>query len=99
MHDVRWSRGALDDLAAIGTYFERTSPQYARSVVARLFAAPEMLADLPEAGRVVPEVEVDHVRELLRDGYRIVYLRGDDTVEILAVLNGRQDLGRKLRRE
>lgn len=99
MHDVRWSRGALGDLAAIGTYFERSSPQYARTIVARLYAASEMLAEAPEAGRIVPEVEVGHIRELVRDGYRIVYLAGDDAVEILAVLHGRQDLGRKLRRE
>ena len=97
--DVRWSRGALDDLDAIGGYFERTSPQYARSVVARLYSAPEVLADHPQAGRVVPEVEVGHVRELVREGYRIVYVMSRDTVEVLAVLHGRQDLGRKLRRE
>ena len=50
-------------------------------------------------GRVVPEVEVPHVRELVREGYRIVYLVTEETIEILAVLHGRQDLGRKLRRE
>ena len=62
MPEVRWSRGALGDLDAIGTYFERTSRQYARSVVARLYAAPEVLADHPELGRVVPEIEVEHIR-------------------------------------
>ncbi len=50
-------------------------------------------------GRVVPEVDVPHVRELVREGYRIVYLVADGTVEVLAVLHGRQDLERKLRRE
>ena len=97
MPDVRWSNGALADLDAIGEYFERTSRQYARSIVARLFAAPEVLADHPGLGRVVPEVEVDHVRELIREGYRIVYLVTDDLVEVLAVLHGRQDLRQKLR--
>ena len=96
MPEVRWSRGALGDLDAIGTYFERTSRQYARSVVARLYAAPEVLAGHPELGRVVPEIEVEHIREIVREGYRIVYLVSDDAVE---VLHGRQDLGRKLRRE
>ena len=55
--------------------------------------------ELPQAGRVVPEVEVGHVRELVRDGYRIVYLVSGESVEVLAVLHGRQDLGGKLRRE
>lgn len=99
MPDVRWSRGALDDLAAIGAYFERSSPQYARSIVARLYAAPEILAELPEAGRIVPEVDVRHIRELVRDGHRIVYVVSGDAVDILALLHGRQGLGRSLRRE
>jgi plasmid stabilization system protein ParE len=99
MPEVRWSQGALGDLDAIGEYFERTSRQYARSIVARLYAAPEGLSDHPELGRVVPELEVGHIREIVREGYRVVYVVTDDLVEVLAVLHGRQDLGRKLRRE
>ncbi|MEM1117570.1 MAG: type II toxin-antitoxin system RelE/ParE family toxin [Bacteroidota bacterium] len=99
MPEVRWSEAALGDLDAIGEYFERTSRQYARSIVASLYAAPEVLTEHPNLGRVVPEVEVEHVREIIREGYRIVYIASDDWVEVLAVLHGRQDLGRKLRRE
>ena len=98
MPNVRWSEGALDDLTAIGEYVERTSRQYARSIVARLHAAPDVLSDHPQLGRVVPEVEVDHVREIVREGYRVVYLVSVDMIVVLAVLHGRQDLGRKLRR-
>lgn len=96
---MRWSRGALNDLASIGAYFEQTSPQYARTVVARLYAAPEVLAEYPQAGRVVSEVGVDHIRELVREGYRVVYVVSGETAEVLAVLHGRQDVTRKLRRE
>jgi plasmid stabilization system protein ParE len=99
MPEVRWSPGALGDLDAIGAYFERTSRHYARSVVARLFMAADALADHPHLGRVVPEVDVDHIRELVREGYRIVYVVSGDLVEVLAVLHGRQDLVRALRRE
>lgn len=99
MGNVRWSDSALDDLHAIGEYFERTSRQYARSIVARLYAAPEVLATHPSLGREVPEVEIEHVREIVREDYRIVYLRTDADVEVLAVIHSRQDLGRKLRKE
>lgn len=98
MPEVRWSQGALGDLDAIGEYFERTSRQYARSIVARLYATPEVLADHPLLGRVVPELEIDHIREIVREGYRVVYVISGDLIEVLAVLHGRQDLGRKLRR-
>lgn len=99
MANVRWSHEAIDDLHAIGAYFERTSPQYARSIVARLYSAPEALAEHPHLGRYLPETEIEHVRELVRDGYRIVYLVSGDEVEVLAVLHGRQDLRQRLRRE
>jgi toxin ParE1/3/4 len=95
--EVRWSKQALRDLDAIGEYFERSSPQYARSLVARLYAAGAALASFPLMGRQVPEVEVEHVRELVREGYRIVYVALEDRVEVLAVLHGRQDLRKKLR--
>ena len=80
------------------------SPGYARSIVARLYAAPEILTDHPRFGRVVPEYEVEHVWEVIREGYRIVYVlagkpESGETAEVLAVLHGRQDLGQKLRRE
>lgn len=99
MAEVRWSRQALRDLDAVGAYLERSSPEYARALVGRLYEAAGMLADFPQMGRSVPEVALAHVRELIREGYRIVYLAGDDEVEVLAVLHGRQDLGKKLRRE
>ena len=99
MAEVRWSPQALRDLDALGEYLERSSPQYARSLVARLYAAGATLAEFPLMGRQVPEVELEHIREIVRDGYRIVYFVGEDVVEVLAVLHGRQDLGKKLRRE
>ena len=99
MAEVRWSPQALRDLDALGEYLTRSSPQYARSLVARLYAAGEALGEFPQMGRVVPEVELEHVREIVRGGYRIVYLAVEGGVEVLAVLHGRQDLGKKLRRE
>lgn len=69
MGEVRWTRKALRDLSAIGHYLEQTSPQYARTIVARLYASVEVLAEFPDLGRKVPEVELKHIRELIREGY------------------------------
>lgn len=99
MGEVRWSRNALRDIRAIGEYLERSSPQYARSVVARLYASTETLVDFPSLGREVPEVEVSHIRELIREGDRLIYVETGSGVEVLAVLHSRQDMGRKLRRD
>ena len=99
MPDVRWSAGALADLDAIGVYLDRSSPSYARSLVRRLYQSAEVLVDHPHLGRIVPETEIDHVRELLREGYRIVYVVLEQQIDVLAVLHSRQDLRRTLRRD
>lgn len=94
--EIRWSRRAIRDLDAIGEYIEQSSPQYARSLVERLYAAGGVLEEFPSLGRVVPEVGSEQVREVIRDGYRIVYVLNPNHVDILTVLHGRQDLTRKL---
>jgi plasmid stabilization system protein ParE len=45
--NVNWTEAALGDLAAAEAYVARHSPQYARSLVERLFARTEGLADQP----------------------------------------------------
>ena len=67
--------------------------------MSRLYHAPEALANFPHLGREVPEMGIEHIREIVRDGYRIVYVVSGEDMEVLAVLHGRQDLRRKLRRE
>ena len=53
-------------------------------------------------GRQVPEIEEEAFREVIVEGYRVVYLvTGEEEsveVEVLAIAHGRQDLMRKLSR-
>jgi len=54
-----------------------------------LFDSVERLADSPESGRVVPEVGVRRIRELIFGAYRVIYSVKDE-VEILTVRRGSQ---------
>jgi len=59
-------------------------------------AAAEHLKDYPELGRVVPELNLNRVRELIFQNYRIVYsLRRAGIVSILAVAHSSMDMGRR----
>ncbi len=53
-------------------------------------------------GRMVPELESETFRELIVEGYRIVYLvvgkREAAEVDVLAIAHSRQDLAKKLSR-
>ncbi|HUO87234.1 MAG TPA: type II toxin-antitoxin system RelE/ParE family toxin [Thermoanaerobaculia bacterium] len=48
----------------------------------------EQAAEFPQAGRVVPEVDLPHVREVFLGNYRIVYRIGDRELIVWMVFEG-----------
>jgi plasmid stabilization system protein ParE len=95
---VVWTRLAREDLLSALRYLavEREAPDAAGRLLDELEAAVSSLSDLPERGRIVPELGAPR-RELLLRGYRVVY-RVRTQVEVLRVLHGRQDFARAWRR-
>lgn len=91
MAQVRWSNQALIDLEEIFEYLFRDSPSFAADLVQDLTLAPRRLAKHPRIGRMVPEYEVDRLRELLIGSYRLVYEITDERIEMLRILHGRRD--------
>jgi plasmid stabilization system protein ParE len=72
---VSWTEPALDDMTGIQAYIAKDSLYYARQFTERIFDASEKLEDFPELGRTVPEAGgTEHIRELLFQSYRIIYL-------------------------
>jgi toxin ParE1/3/4 len=84
---VFWTDAALNQLEAIRDYLEQTSSDYARRVVERLINRSEQLAAFPRSGRMVPEYEIDDVRQVIESSYRIIYLIKENQVEVLAVIH------------
>jgi toxin ParE1/3/4 len=82
---VRWTDQAVEDLRQIRRYIERDSPRYGRLVVERLYQATERLALFPRSGRIVPDLNLEHVRELIVGEYRIVYRIETEAVVLLTV--------------
>jgi toxin ParE1/3/4 len=85
---LRWSRRAEADLEAIGDYIAEDDPRAAERWVGKLLARARAAANMPFAGRVVPEVGRKTVREVFVRTYRIVYrIRGSE-VHVLTVFEG-----------
>lgn len=80
----------LEDVEAIAAYVARDSPFYATVVVARIVAAPRKLEQFPFAGRIVPEVGQETVREIFAYSYRIMYRVEADRVTVATVVHGKQ---------
>lgn len=86
---VEWSPRALERVADIAQYIARDDPDAAVRWVIELFDEMERLADFPESGRMVPEVGVTQIREVVFGAYRAFYRTGD-FVEVLTVRHGSQ---------
>jgi plasmid stabilization system protein ParE len=82
---IHWTPLAGEDLTSIHQYISRDSTAAAQTVVLRLFAAIEQLADFPQSGRVVPEFGRPELRELVRGSYRIVYRVRDGGVQLIRI--------------
>jgi toxin ParE1/3/4 len=93
---VFWTESAVSQLQAIHDYIAETSPEYALRMVDRLTKRPIQIAEFPFSGRMVPEYELNAIREMLEWPYRIIYLiqASQSQVEVLAVVHGsRKHLG------
>ena len=94
MVKVIWTDSAIQDLNYIGEYIAKDSIRYAEITVDKLFNSTDILENNPRAGRVVPELENEVIRELIRGNYRIVYqIINDLRIEVLTVHNTSRLLG------
>jgi addiction module RelE/StbE family toxin len=91
---VTWTEQALDDLEAVCLFIARDSPRYAELFAQRAFRATDRLRDFPLSGRVVPEIGRNDIREVIVQGYRIIYRVLPNEVEILTVHHGTRLLDR-----
>ncbi len=73
MTAIVWSPQSVLDLESIRSYIAHDSPRYAELMVRRLVAAVDRLEDFPESGRIVPERNVEDIREVIVGSYRVVY--------------------------
>lgn len=85
---LRWTLRAVEDLSAIQRYIARDKPRAGRAWVAKLRQRARCAAETPLAGRVVPEIGRNDIREVLLGAYRIVYRLHDDAVVVLTVFEG-----------
>jgi toxin ParE1/3/4 len=89
---LRWTGRARRDLIEIGRYIARDKPGAARRWVERLRSTAKKAAKQPLAGRRIPELGNDNVREVLLGQYRIVYQIQKREIRVLTVIEGHRRL-------
>ncbi len=88
---VKWTQPAKRDLKKIHDYIAEDSKYYAKKVVQNIVSRSESLNDLPETGRIVPELSEPNIRELIIYSYRLIYEIKEKKIEILTIVHGKRD--------
>ncbi len=94
MAQVVWTKSALKDLEIIINYIAMDSPRYAERFGTKIVKSPRVLQNYPKIGRIVPEFNINSLRELIYGSYRIIYEIRKDTCFIEAIIHNSMDLMR-----
>ncbi len=83
---VEFAESALIDLEEMRAWYaEQGVPAIGVGFVAEIVGQVEQLTTFPESGRIVPELGLAAVRELIHPPFRIVYRVGVDRIWIVRV--------------
>jgi plasmid stabilization system protein ParE len=88
MADVIWSPRSLRDFDEICEYIAKDSPQYARVFARRALALIEYIPDHPFAGSIVPEYDLNELRERFLYSYRFIYRIRAERIELVTICHG-----------
>lgn len=80
-----WTKESQLRLLEIEEYIAKDNPTAAISFVDELITIGELIVDKPEKGRVVPELSIENIREIIHKNYRIVYIIKQKSIDILTV--------------
>ena len=96
MAKIVWTEQSVFELKDIFLYISKDSKRYAENQIKRIKERTIILRSQPDSGRIVPELEIIEIRELIEGNYRIIYRKlSDDLVEILTVHHSARNLESK----
>lgn len=88
MGKIIWAPSALKDMESIARFIERDSIDQASLLVTRIIEMADRLDDFLQSGRVIPEINDDHCREIIYGAYRVMYRIAKDEIWITGVIHG-----------
>jgi len=92
MGQIKWTHKSLKHLEELHGYIAKDSIIYAQRFIKSLIQSVNILEKQPYSGRVVPEFDIQNIREIIYRNYRIVYrIQNNDDIEVLSVYHGARD--------
>lgn len=85
-----WTKESLIKLQEIESYISSDNPQEVIELIDKIISFAESLSENPDKGRIVPELSISQIRELIYKNYRLVCLLKKNSIEILTIFEGRR---------
>lgn len=83
---ITFAASAVQDLEDLKAYYAgEGSPETGKRLVTDIVTRIEHLSAHPLSGRVVPEFQVEHLREIIYPPFRIVYRSEKNKVRIVRI--------------
>ncbi len=80
------SNSAVNDLESIKEHYkDEGAPHIGDRFVREIIAHFEHLSDHPDLGRIVPEFQIPHIREIIHPPFRVVYFRDTNAISVIRV--------------
>lgn len=99
MVQIKWLKSARQDLKEIYDYIALDSKRYAQLQVERIQQKTELLKTQTELGKLVDEIQIPNIRELVEGNYRIIYrLVNAKEIHILMVHHGARNLNLRIQK-
>lgn len=93
---INWTFQAKDDLKGIAEYISKDSKRYAKLQITRLKIRTRVLKTQSRSGKIVPEINIENIRELIEGSYRIIYkIVENNQIDILTIHHSARDLTRR----
>jgi len=89
---VIWTGSAYKDLQHIVEYIQEDSMYYAIAFYNDIINKAQTLTIFPHRGRVVPELNNPHMREIFIHNYRLMYQIDDENVFIISIVHDARKL-------
>jgi plasmid stabilization system protein ParE len=83
---ITFAISAFDDLEDIRAwYIDQQTPDVGDRLIREIISQVERLVAFPESGRVVPEFNIENLREIIFAPFRIVYRLDGNKIKIVRV--------------
>ncbi len=87
---IIWSPLSIERIEKFSIHIAYDKPSAANEWIDNIFTKVDLLKNHPKMGRIVPELNIKTIREIIHGNYRIIYKYDSKSINILTVRNVKQ---------